>query len=163
MLGHWWYEGQLWLRFVIEQADAQGLELVTVTEGVDRVPAVGRQLARSTWATRKDFTTWDSPQVAELAFAARSAELRTVATAAVRQEPAAALERAARELMALQASDWAFQVTCELASDYPLQRAAAHAAANDAALGALTGSAPVPEAALRNLAPQLALAALVAP
>ena len=36
-----------------------------------------------------------------------------------------ALERAARELLALQSSDWAFQVTRDLAADYPLERVAA--------------------------------------
>ena len=163
LLGHWWYEGQLWLRLVVDQARAQGLELVTVSEGIERVTPVERELCPSTWGTGKDLRTWDSPRVAEMTFAARTAELRTVAAAARRREPAAALRRAARELMALQASDWAFQVSRELASDYPLRRVAGHAAAHDAALGALTDSAPVPEPALRNLAPQLALAQLVAP
>ena len=163
LLGHWWYEGQLWLRLVIDEARAQGLELVTVSEGVERATPVERELAPSTWGAGKDLSTWDSPQVAEITFAARTAELRTVAAAALRAEPPAALRRAARELMALQASDWAFQVTRELASDYPLRRVAAHAAALDAALAALTDSASVPEPSLRNLAPDLALAQIVAP
>jgi len=163
LLGHWWYEGQMWLRLVFEEARAQGLDLVTVSEGLERVPLVERELVASTWGEGKDRRTWDSPGVAEAAFAARGAELRTVAAAAATREPAAALERAARELLALQASDWAFQVTRELAGDYPLQRLAAHAAAHDAALGALAGSAPVPEPAVRNLAPYLDLAPLTAP
>ena len=74
-----------------------------------------------------------------------------------------ALERAARELLALQASDWPFQVSRELASEYPLERVRAHLAANDAALGALADSAAVPEPSLRNLAPDLALSSLAAP
>jgi 1,4-alpha-glucan branching enzyme len=101
--------------------------------------------------------------VAELPFAARAAELRTVAAAARERARGPALERAARELMALQASDWAFQLTHELADDYPLRRVRAHAEAHDAALAALKDSAPVPEASLRNLAPDLDLAPLVAP
>ena len=163
LLGHWWYEGQIWLRRVIEEARAQGLELATVSDGVERARPVERELAGSTWGAGKDLSTWDSPLVAELAFEARSAKLRTVAAAALRQEPAAALRRAARELMALQAGDWAFQLTRKLAGDYPLERVAAHRAAHDVALSALADSARVPEAALRNLAPHLALAPLVAP
>ncbi len=163
LLGHWWYEGQAWLRGVVEQAREQGLELATVSEGVARVEPASRPLRASTWGTGKDMTTWDAPPVAELAFAARRAELRTVAQAARAPEPAAALARAARELLALQASDWAFQVTRELAADYPLRRVAGHATAHDAALGALADSGLVPDPALRNLAPDLALAALVAP
>ena len=169
LLGHWWYEGQTWLRHVIAEAAAQGLDLVGVSEGVERVGTVERELAASSWGTPKDLSTWDSPAVAELAFTARRAELRTVAAAAQvgRDDGAAsrqALERAARELLALQSSDWAFQVTRDLAAGYPLERVAAHAAANDAALGALADSPSVPpEPALRNLAPDLDLAPLVAP
>jgi 1,4-alpha-glucan branching enzyme len=183
LLGHWWYEGQEWLRGVVEEAAALGLELVTVSDGVERAEPVERNLDASTWGTGKDFSTWDSPVVSDTAFEARRAELRTVAAAARRHEPREALERAARELLALQASDWAFQVTRDLAADYPLERVRAHAEAHDAALGALaqggqdgrpehqacgpearTGYPPVvPDSAVRNLAPDLDLASLVVP
>ena len=167
LLGHWWYEGQTWLRGVLEEASAQDLDLVGVSEGVERVGTVERDLAASSWGQPKDFSTWDSPLVAELAFGARRAELRTVAAAArVAGGGAAAtqaLERAARELLAMQSSDWAFQVTRDLAAGYPLERVAAHGAAHDAALQALTDSDRVPESALRNLAPDLDLAPLLAP
>jgi len=167
LLGHWWYEGQTWLEAVFDEAPSQGLDLVTLEEGVDRVPAVERELRPSSWGDGKDFSTWDRPGVAEIAFAARRAELRTVAAAA-RAGPVAggrraALERAARELLALQSSDWAFQVTNDLAADYPQRRMAAHGAAHDAALSGLGDSAAVPEPALRNLAPDLDLAPLLAP
>jgi 1,4-alpha-glucan branching enzyme len=163
LLGHWWYEGSAWLAAVIEEAPRAGLELATVSEGLARTGTVERPLVASTWGTKKDLSTWDAPGVAELAFGARQAELRTVAAAGNRPEPHAALERAARELLALQASDWAFMITRNLAADYPLRRFEEHAAEHDAALRALTDSAPVPEPALRNLAPDLALASLTAP
>ena len=157
LLGHWWYEGPAWLAAVLEEAPAYGLELVTLSEGIELVEPVARELAASTWGTGKDMSTWDSPLVAEIAFTARRAELRTVA-AASQAEPA--LERAARELLALQSSDWAFQVTRGLAADYPLQRVKTHADAHERAL---KDSGPVPDPALRNLAPQLDLAPLCAP
>jgi hypothetical protein len=50
--------------------------------------------------------------------------------------------------------------TRHLAADYPQVRTAAHRAAHDAALAALTDSAAVPEPALRSLAPDLDLAPL---
>ena len=50
--------------------------------------------------------------------------------------------------------------TRALASDYPLRRTAGHRADHDAALAALTDSAPVPEPAVRSLAPDLDLAPL---
>jgi predicted glycosyl hydrolase (DUF1957 family) len=101
--------------------------------------------------------------VAELAFAARSAELRTVAAVAGHGAPHAALERAARELLAMQASDWSFMVTRDLAADYPARRMSLHGAALDAALAALTDSAAAPEPSLRGLAPHLDLAPLTTP
>jgi 1,4-alpha-glucan branching enzyme len=163
LLGHWWYEGIEWLGAVVAAAAEQGLELATVGDALARVEPVERELAAATWGTAKDLSTWDSPAVAEIAFAARRAELRTVAAASVGAPGGPALERAARELLALQASDWPFQVTRELASDYPLERVAGHRAAHDAALGALADSAAVPEPSLRNLAPDLALASLAGP
>jgi 1,4-alpha-glucan branching enzyme len=163
LLGHWWYEGAEWLRGVIAEAAAQGLELATVGDALERVEPVERELHSSTWGARKDFSTWDSPRVAEMAFMARTAELRTVHAAAQRPESRGALERAARELLALQASDWPFQVSRDLADGYPLERVRAHAAALDAALGALADSAVGPEPALRNLAPDLALSPLAGP
>jgi 1,4-alpha-glucan branching enzyme len=163
LLGHWWYEGTTWLAAVLEEACREGLELVTLSEGVERVAAVERELAPSSWGRGKDLSTWDAPVVAELAFEARAAELRTVTAAAATDACRPALERAARELLALQSSDWAFQVTRDVAADYPLRRVREHAAGLDAALAALTDSAPVPEPKLRALAPDLHLASLVAP
>jgi 1,4-alpha-glucan branching enzyme len=164
LLGHWWYEGQAWLGAVLEEAAAAGVELVTLSDGLERVePVEGRELAPSSWGAGKDLSTWDGAKVADLAFAARTAELETVHALAPGCEPRAAAERAARELLALQASDWAFMATRELAADYPQERVRAHAAALDAALGALKDSAPVPDAAVRNLAPDLDLASLCAP
>ncbi len=91
-----------------------------MAEGVERVEPVERPLAASTLGRRRrTCRTWDSPAVAELAFAARSAELRTVAAAARLARDRTALARAARELLALQASDWAFQITRDLAGRLP--------------------------------------------
>ncbi len=163
LLGHWWYEGIEWLRGVIAEAEAQGLELATVGDAVGRVEPIARELAASTWGTGKDMTTWDSPRVADFAFAARGAELQTVAAATGGTASGPALERAARELLAIQASDWPFLAKRELASDYPAERVRGHRAALDTALGALTDSAAVPEPSLRNLAPDLALSSLAAP
>jgi 1,4-alpha-glucan branching enzyme len=163
LLGHWWYEGPAWLAGVLEEAPRAGLELVTVSEGLERVEPQRAALAASTWGSGKDLSTWDSPRVGDLAVAARRAELRTVAAAAGHSEPRQALERAARELLALQASDWAFMVTRELAGDYGRERVELHGRELEAALAALTGSGPAPEPALRGLAPDLNVAALTTP
>ena len=163
LLGHWWYEGAAWLAAVLEEAGAQGLELVGLSEGIERTEPSERPLTESTWGAGKDLSTWDSPRVAELAFAARAAELRAVVAAAGGAGAGPALERAARELLAMEASDWAFMVDRDLAADYPQRRLHEHESNLDAALAALTDSAAVPDPAVRNLAPDLDLAALTAP
>jgi 1,4-alpha-glucan branching enzyme len=163
LLGHWWYEGQDWLAAVLEEAQRAGLELVTVSDGLERAQAQRTPLAASTWGREKDLSTWDSPRVGDMAAAARHAELRTVAAAALHAEPRQALERAARELLALQASDWAFIVTRELAGDYPRERVDLHSRELGAALAALDGLGAAPAPELRSLAPDLDLAALTTP
>jgi 1,4-alpha-glucan branching enzyme len=164
LLGHWWYEGRDWLAAVLEEAPKAGLELVTVSEGLERAEPQEASLSASTWGAGKDLTTWDSPQVGDLAVASRSAELRTVAAAARRSEPRPVLERAARELLAMQSSDWAFMVTRSSAGHYPRERMDHHGRELDAALAALANDGgPAPDPALRSLAPDLDLAALTTP
>ncbi|MFL5885172.1 MAG: 1,4-alpha-glucan branching protein domain-containing protein, partial [Thermoleophilaceae bacterium] len=164
LLGHWWYEGLHWLAFVIDEARLQGLELATLPDALDELePVPDVPIAASSWGHEKDLRTWDAPHVAEIAFTSRKAELETVAAAAAAGTHGPALERAARELLALQSSDWAFQVTHELADDYPLRRVRGHATELDTALEAVKDSAPVPEATLRNLAPELDLSPLLTP
>jgi len=152
LLGHWWYEGIAWLVAVIEEAERQGLALAPLDEALARhepVPlrtalagaapaprAVAEvrdgRLPTTTWGTPRDLSTWDGPQVAELAWQTRDAELRTL-VAARGTRPS---RRTERELLLLQSSDWAFQVTRDLAGSYPHDRVAGHRAALDAALAA---------------------------
>ena len=88
--------------------------------------------------------------MAALAWQARGAELALAARASGGEAPA---PRALRELLALQSSDWAFLAHRRLAGDYPLERAAGHAAALRAALADPAGAG---EPVLRGLAPDLA-------
>jgi 1,4-alpha-glucan branching enzyme len=150
LLGHHWYEGVDWLAAVLDEAPRAGVELVTVDDAVADEPAVAapEELAPTSWGTPRTLWTWDGPQVADMAFAARDAELRTVA-AAMRSDPPRADDRAVRELLALQSSDWAFLVTRAISGPYPRERWAGHLAALDAALAAPGEHDP----ALRGLAP----------
>jgi 1,4-alpha-glucan branching enzyme len=159
LLGHWWYEGPVWLASVIEEAEAAGVELRTVSDAVADCEPVERPLAEGSWGMAKTLRTWDSPAVAEIAFAQRRAEVAVVA-AATRLGRSPRLERAARELLALQSSDWAFQVTHDQAGPYPLERVHGHA---DALHAALDGTGADPDPRLRNLQPQLDVWPLVMP
>ncbi len=157
LLGHWWYEGVAWLRAVVEECSEKGLKLVRVEEAgalADPEPMDEGQWEASTWGTGGDLSTWSGPAVADMAFEARASELKALAAG----EDAG--EAAVRELLALQASDWSFMVSRELAGPYARERFEGHRAALERAL------ADGPEAstqALRNLAPHAGAGALLGP
>ncbi len=114
LLGHWWYEGPVWLQAVIEEARTCGLPMATLPQGARGFEAVERPLAASSWGIPKDLSTWDSPAVAELAWTARRAELATVAAATSGRRGVPAAARARRST---QARDWAFLTSARLAHD----------------------------------------------
>jgi 1,4-alpha-glucan branching enzyme len=158
LIGHWWYEGTAWLAAVLQEAHERGLELVTLPEAARRVEAIRRPIGGSTWAPSRDFGTWDSPRLSELSAATRHAE-RAVERALTSASQAAlpALARAVRELLALQASDWAFQITHGWAGDYPVRRWRGHATGVASALELAQTNGSSADARLRNLAPDLDL------
>ncbi|MDX6680274.1 MAG: 1,4-alpha-glucan branching enzyme [Solirubrobacteraceae bacterium] len=155
LLGDWWHEGPLWLAAVLDEAPRQGLRLATLDDALARhePAAAPAQLPVTSWGTPRDLSTWSAPPVAQMAWSARDAELRTLAAGA------GADARAVRELLALQSSDWAFLVARDLAEPYGRERAAGHRGALDAALAAPGTLAP----RLRNLAPEATSAALLEP
>jgi 1,4-alpha-glucan branching enzyme len=144
LLGHHWYEGLDWLAAVLAEAQRAGLEVVGLDEALtDATPRrAPDDLPATSWGTPRTLWTWDGPQVADLAFAARDAELRVLAAGD------AAGERAVRELLGLQSSDWAFLATRDISGPYPRERAAGHRAALAAAL-----AGELADPALRHLAP----------
>jgi 1,4-alpha-glucan branching enzyme len=70
-----------------------------------------------------------------------------------------AAQRAARELLAVQASDWAFLDRRGEAGDYAFQRATDHA---EAALEAIDSRSSI-DPRMRSLAPDLSISPLLAP
>ncbi len=168
LLGHWWYEGIHWLAAVVEECAAQGLELVRLDDALERVEAlpltdirdagalVGEEAGAraSSWGRAGDLSTWSAPVVAEMAFATRAAELEVLAAGP--RAGAAAI----RELLALQASDWPFMISREIAVPYAHERFAGHRRALGEAL--LAGEHAEVQA-LRNLAVDADHAALLAP
>jgi 1,4-alpha-glucan branching enzyme len=158
LLGHWWSEGTIWLREVLGGAAAAGVRLLTVPEALAEHEPAERPLRASTWGEGKDMRTWDSPRVADLAWASRRLELRMLQALAVGLRGPAAL-RAARELLAVQASDWAFLDRRGQAGDYAFQRATEHAREM---LQAIDSSSAI-DPCMRSLAPDLSLASLLEP
>jgi 1,4-alpha-glucan branching enzyme len=158
LLGHWWSEGAVWLRAVLAGAATAGVRPLTVPQALAEHEPVARPLAASTWGEDKDLSTWDSPRVADLSWGARRLELRLLRSLAEGLRGPAAL-RAARELLAAQASDWAFLDKRGQAGDYAYQRATDHARAMLEAID----SRPDTDPCMRSLAPDLSLAPLLEP
>jgi 1,4-alpha-glucan branching enzyme len=159
LLGHWWAEGPIWLREVLRGAEAEGVRLLTLPEALHEHDAEERAIGESSWGEGKSLETWDSPAVSDLVWATRRSELRLLRKLGMGGlEPEAAC-RAARELLALQSSDWAFMDHRGQAGDYPYTRATAHA---QALLEAIDSGEAV-DARVRNLAPDLSLAPLLEP
>ncbi|MEO7198097.1 MAG: hypothetical protein ABIZ50_06450, partial [Solirubrobacterales bacterium] len=78
LLGHWWWEGPVWLEEVLAALPAAGVRALTLSRALEEHPAAERPLQASTWGEGKDLRTWDSPAVADLAWAARRLELRVL-------------------------------------------------------------------------------------
>jgi 1,4-alpha-glucan branching enzyme len=158
LLGHWWSEGPIWLRAVLEGAEGAGIRLLTVPQVLAEHEPAKRPLHASTWGEEKDLRTWDSPPVADLAWGARRMELRLLraASGGLRGDR---LERAARELLAAQASDWAFLDQRKQAGDYAYQRATDH---SQAMLEAIDSGLAI-DPRMRSLAPDLSTTPLLEP
>jgi 1,4-alpha-glucan branching enzyme len=159
LLGHWWAEGPVWLSEVLRGAELERVRLLTLPQALREHEGEKRPAAETSWGEGKSLETWDSPAVSDLAWGSRRLELQLLRAVSDRRVSRAAAERAARELLAVQASDWAFMDHRGQAGDYPYRRAVTHA---EAMLHALdSGSDPEPR--MRNLAPDLSLAPLLEP
>ena len=160
LLGHWWTEGPFWLEAVLAGAADHGIELVTLAGASEVVETRSVELMPSTWGEAKDFRTWDSPAQGDLATGARRLELAICQAAAMGVERDR-IERASRELLAVQASDWAFLDHTGQAGDYPFDRATSHARAAFEAIDSSRSESP--DRRLRSLAPDLDITPMLVP
>jgi 1,4-alpha-glucan branching enzyme len=158
LLGHWWSEGPQWLAAVLAGAEAAGVRLRTVPDALADHEPVARPLHASTWGEDKDLSTWDSPPVADLAWGARRLELRLGRELRAGLAGDAA-QRAARELLGAQASDWAFLDRRGQAGDYAFQRATDHAEMMFQAIDSSPDRVTDPR--MRSLAPDLRVAPML--
>jgi 1,4-alpha-glucan branching enzyme len=159
LLGHWWAEGPIWLREVLRGAEHDRVRLLTLSAALREHEPENRPAREASWGEGKSLETWDSPAVADMVWATRRSELRMLRAYASGRLSETAAIRAARELLALQSSDWAFMDHRGQAGDYPYARAIAHA---EALLEAID-SGDTAEPRVRNLAPDLRLAPLAEP
>ena len=134
LFGHWWFEGPAFLHEVLQLlANDSEIRLCTAEDAlaqrpVDKVMRLpegswGENGDHSVWINDKNRLYWEIEYRAEGQFLKRLHELPWKTDTETR----AMLTRAARELLLLQASDWAFVIHSGGAVDYGTERMSLHA------------------------------------
>ena len=139
---------------------AHGIELVTLGEALERHRAEPRPLRRSSWGEGKDLATWDSPAVADLAWAARRLELRLLRGA--RRRRSRRRRGRARRARAARGPGERLGVPRQAPPGGRLPLPAGHRP-RPALLEAIDSARTPPSPRLRNLAPDLSLAPCSSP
>lgn len=134
LFGHWWFEGPSFLRSVLQTlSEDQSVELLTAEQVLERHPPdkVVR-LPEGSWGAGGKHDPWlndHSRWMWEVEYRAEGRLLKLLYELPWRAKPEVAqmLQRTARELLLLQASDWPFVIYSKGAVDYGVQRFALHA------------------------------------
>jgi 1,4-alpha-glucan branching enzyme len=132
LFGHWWFEGPLFIREVLDRLPQAGVAVDTLGGYLDQhPPGEAITLLEGSWGEGGDHRVWlnrDTEWTWDMAYAAEE-EFWTLA-AGVRWEDRPFLRRVlaqlARELLLLQASDWQFLITTAAARNYAESRFAEH-------------------------------------
>ncbi len=134
LFGHWWFEGPQFLRDVIlSLAHDPQVKLMTAEEALYHHPVdKAMRLPEGSWGKKGDHSVWINDRTrwmweieyrAECRLLKLLHELPWKTNEAVRK----LMERAGRQLLLLQASDWPFVVDSHGAVDYGVERIAGHA------------------------------------
>jgi 1,4-alpha-glucan branching enzyme len=150
LFGHWWFEGPRFLRDVIlNLAGDEHVRLATASEVLaSDPPDKVMRLPEGSWGENGDHSVWSNEQTKwwwEIEYRAEGEFLKQLHALPwqTNAEVRTLLEKAGRQLLLLQASDWAFVIHTGGAVDYGIQRIADHAtnfgrlikAASDVAAG----------------------------
>jgi 1,4-alpha-glucan branching enzyme len=136
LFGHWWFEGPQFLEHALRALDATakrgGLSATTLGSFLERFPdAVVSEPAASSWGEGGFGDVWAGPQAARLWRHVHHAEQRTRTAVDQRRnaggDAGRALDQTIRELMLLEASDWAFMLRRGEMTSYAESRVRAHA------------------------------------
>jgi 1,4-alpha-glucan branching enzyme len=137
LFGHWWFEGPMWLDYVIRKAafDQDSVELIALGSYLDRHPVhqVGVP-ATSTWGHNANFGTWINgindwifdhllecgQRMERLAQAHAKGKVSKLTTRALNQ--------CMRELLLAQSSDWPFIISNGTSAQYAARRVKDHVA-----------------------------------
>ena len=133
LFGHWWFEGPMWLDFLIRKIDRQPkkIGLVTLSEYLEEHPV--DQMAApsaSSWGHNGTNETWINDRndwiYSHLLHGAQ--RMKSLADNHPRASGLTlrALKQAARELLLAQSSDWAFMINSDKMPEYATRRTKTH-------------------------------------
>ena len=133
LFGHWWFEGPRFLRDVLLTLNADPeVQLCTPQTYLDKHPPDKLvSLSQGSWGEGGDHRVWANEKVnwmwqveyrCEALFGKLTYHLPWRSQHALRE----ILQKAARELLLLQASDWPFVISRGQATDYAIKRFMAH-------------------------------------
>jgi 1,4-alpha-glucan branching enzyme len=133
LFGHWWFEGVAFLRDVLlTLAHDRSIDVTTAEQALNAaVPDKVVRLPEGSWGEGGHHHVWLNEQTRWLWEAEYRAELRfrqLLVELPWRSHPKvrSMLEKAARELLLLQSSDWPFAIHSGAAADYGIARFAGH-------------------------------------
>ncbi len=132
LFGHWWFEGVDWLKQVLQNlCQSKLVELTTASEFITQHPPEDiLVLSEGSWGLGGGHFTWQNVDNEWMLPIIHSSEVKMEEI--VEQHPNATgimreiLNQAARELLLLQSSDWAFLITTGQAKDYATMRFTTH-------------------------------------
>jgi 1,4-alpha-glucan branching enzyme len=136
LFGHWWFEGPLFLeralRLLAASAREGGVAPISLGAYLSRFPeAFVAEPAASTWGEGGFGAAWAGAASARLwrhvHHAAREVEAAVLRRRSAVGVAGAALDQAIRELLLLEASDWAFMLTRGEMAPYAEERVRSHA------------------------------------
>jgi len=133
LFGHWWFEGPLWLDFLVRKIafDQRTIALTTPSEYLEMFPpAQTAQPSMSSWGHMGYSEVWLNGANDWIYRHLHAAAERMEALASAQRNPSPlvhrALNQAAREVLLAQSSDWAFIMTTGTTVDYAVRRTKAH-------------------------------------
>ncbi|MDD5687850.1 MAG: DUF1957 domain-containing protein [Elusimicrobia bacterium] len=134
LFGHWWFEGIEWLKQVlIKISQNPKVSLLTPSEYLqEHKPKCVAEIAESSWGEDSNHYMWLNPETKWMWPYIHDAELQMEDVVQIFKNnniPAntlRTLKQAARELLLLQSSDWAFLITTKQAKEYATERFLLH-------------------------------------
>lgn len=129
LFGHWWSEGPIWLREVLDilgpECELPGRVAAMLETSCLPVLSPGR----TAWNVDGTFDAWENQGTRDIWEVTRESEEAFLSRCGGEQDEAArrALLQAGRELLLMEASDWSYMVTRDTAAGYARERFFSHA------------------------------------